>query len=196
MSLGKYTLISILALTYTNLCLAAPEHHSKYSGQQKRLIKSLSKDDIQQLKSGKGWGLAKAAELNGVPGPLHLLQMKKEISLSKQQEGKILSLFNDMKEKAIPLGIKLVSLEKKLNTAFANNTITNEILMQQLAAIAKTRKELRYVHLAAHLETPKIISAHQITKYNKLRGYGSGDPCKSIPKGHDIEMWKKHNDCK
>ena len=34
---------------------------------------------------GKGWGLAKAAELNGVPGPVHLMEMKEEIDLSAEQ---------------------------------------------------------------------------------------------------------------
>lgn len=196
MSHYSFLFISMISLAFTSNALASSEHHSKYSGQEKRLIKSLSQDDINQLKNGKGWGLAKAAELNGVPGPLHLLQMKNEISLSKQQVDKIQNLFNKMKAEATPLGLKLILLEKKLNAAFANNTMTNKILSQQLTAIAKTRKELRYVHLATHLETPKIISADQIAKYNKLRGYGSGDPCKNLPKGHDAEMWKKHNGCK
>jgi hypothetical protein len=56
--------------------------------------------------------------------------------------------------------------------------------------------ELRYVHLVTHLETSSILTPQQIEKYNRLRGYGSGDPCKNIPQGHDAEMWKKHNNCK
>ena len=60
-------------------------HKSKYVGQEKREIKSLSESDIEELENGKGWGFAKAAELNGVPGPIHLLEMKKEIRLSSEQ---------------------------------------------------------------------------------------------------------------
>ena len=174
----------------------SPKLQSDYIGQEKRHIKSLSKDDIQQLKEGKGWGLAKAAELNGMPGPAHILQMKKKISLTKEQETKIQTLFDDMKSKAIPLGNKLIELEKKLNDSFANRTITNEILSKQLDSIYVVQKKLRYVHLVTHLMTPNILTPQQIDKYNQLRGYNSGDPCKNIPEGHDAEMWKKHNDCK
>ena len=51
---------------------------SKYAGEENRSIKSLSPDDIAELRRGGGWGLAKTAELNGVPGPAHLLEMKNE----------------------------------------------------------------------------------------------------------------------
>ena len=176
--------------------VANPTYKSNYIGQDKRLIKSLSEDDIQQLKHGKGWGLAKAAELNGMPGPSHILQKKDKISLTDKQEIRILALFKDMESKAIPLGKKLIELEKNLNDLFANRTITNGLLNQQLDLIYIVHKQLRYVHLITHLMTPDILTHQQIEKYNQLRGYNSGDPCKNIPQGHDAEMWKKHNVCK
>lgn len=188
--------ILIFTISFSVVAIASPTYESNYIGQEKRLIKSLSNDDIQQLKHGKGWGLAKAAELNGMPGPSHILQMKDKISLTKEQEKKVQALFDDMKSKAIPLGNKLIDLEKGLNDSFANKTITNELLNQQLNSIAEVRKELRYVHLVTHLVTPSILTAQQIDEYNHLRGYNSGDPCKNIPEGHDSEMWKKHNGCK
>ena len=76
-SLGA--LLSIVSVTVNSA--EPPVYQSSYAGQEKRLIKSLSKYDIQQLRSGKGWGLAKAAELNGMPGPSHILQMKSKIGL-------------------------------------------------------------------------------------------------------------------
>lgn len=164
-------LISIISVLYANVAFSSQPHDSKYSGQESRLIKSLSSDDIKQLEQGKGWGLAKAAELNGVPGPLHLLQMKEQISLSKEQETKIKNLYANMKADAIPLGNQLIQLEKELNDSFALRTVNSESLLQQLEAIAEVRKKLRYVHLATHLETPAILSAEQIHQYNQLRGY-------------------------
>jgi Spy/CpxP family protein refolding chaperone len=172
-----------------------PVYQSSYAGQEKRLIKSLSRYDIQQLRTGKGWGLAKAAELNGMPGPSHILQMKKKIGLTKKQERQVQALFNDMQEKAIPLGDELIALEAKLNNSFADKTITTSKLDQQLNSIAVVRKKLRYVHLATHLKTTKILTPNQTNEYNWLRGYHSGDPCKNIPQGHDATMWKRHNDC-
>lgn len=172
-----------------------PSYRSHYVGEESRKIKSLSSDDIEELKNGKGWGLAKAAELNGIPGPVHLLEMKEEISLNTEQRQKIEALFQKMKKEAIPLGIELITLEKQLNAHFANLTITDELLNDLLENISRVRKKLRYVHLAAHLKTPDILTPSQLVLYNQLRGYFSDDPCKNIPQGHDPEMWKRHNNC-
>ena len=192
----KFSVLALsFALSVSAYSAETPKYQSKYIGQEKRVIKSLSEDDIRQLKQGEGWGLAKAAELNGMPGPAHVLQMKQQIALTKDQETKITALYEDMKSKAIPLGNDLVKLEKKLNDSFADRSITTEQLNRQLDAIAKVQKNLRYVHLVTHLMTPKILTAQQIETYNQLRGYNSGDPCQHVPQGHDPEMWKMHNNC-
>ena len=168
---------------------------SSYVGQEKREIKSLSESDSDELENGRGWGLAKAAELNGVPGPAHLLEMKTEIGFSQEQLGQIEILYQEMQQQAIPLGVKLIEYERALNTHFANRTISEELLREMLEKIAKVQEQLRYVHLSTHLKTPDILTAEQIDLYNKLRGYFSDDPCKNIPEGHDPEMWKRHNNC-
>lgn len=170
-------------------------NESNYAGEEKRKIKTLSSSDIDDLKNGRGWGLAKAAELNGVPGPIHLLEMKDDIGLSAKQAEKIETIFQAMRTRAIPLGLKLIELEDLLNRHFANNTITEISLKKLLDEIGKTRSKLRYVHLSSHLKTPDILTSDQIRTYNTLRGYGSEAPCLNIPKGHDPQMWKKHHNC-
>jgi membrane-associated protease RseP (regulator of RpoE activity) len=151
---------------------AAETGHSKYAGQHTRTIKSLSADDIAELRRGGGWGLAKAAELNGVPGPAHLLELKDRIPLSADQVRRIEALHAGMKAKAIAEGEKLIALEARLENHFADRSVTDKILRGLLARIAESRRDLRYAHLATHLETPKILSDAQIARYNKLRGYG------------------------
>ena len=172
-----------------------PEYKSKYIGQEKRDIKSLSNEDIKELKAGAGWGLAKAAELNGLPGPKHILEMKQEIELTAKQEEMIITLYNKMNKEAVRLGNKLIEYEEELNNRFAERDIDEKILEELLRKISETYKSLRFTHLSAHLQTPGILSATQIEKYNKLRGYSSDDPCENIPKGHDPVMWRKHNNC-
>ena len=54
----------------------SPTHPLPYAGLEARAIKSLSAADVQELRRGGGWGLALPAELNGVPGPAHLLELK------------------------------------------------------------------------------------------------------------------------
>lgn len=82
-----------------------------------------------------------------------------------------------------------------LNDRFAAGNIDQATLEALVNDIAATRAKLRIAHLLAHLQTPKVLSAMQITRYNALRGY-AGEPCENIPEGHNAEMWKKHNGCK
>lgn len=170
-------------------------HLSGYTGQEKRAIKSLSADDIAELRAGSGWGLAKAAELNGVPGPKHLLEMKDQIDLSNDQVKTLEKLFKDMNNAAKELGAELIEKERLLELRFQNDIPDATELESLLTDIGQTRSKLRFVHLSAHLKTPDILSASQITKYNQLRGYSSDDPCSNVPEGHDAAMWKKHNGC-
>lgn len=193
----KVTIPFLILILIPLATLSAADHSSKskYVGQEKRKIKSLSETDIEELRNGKGWGLAKAAELNGVPGPVHLLEMKREIDLSTDQVRAIEALYKKMKQEAIPLGLELIELESDLNKHFANRTITYDLLGVLLERVAQVQKKLRYVHLSAHLKTPNILTPEQIVLYNEMRGYSSDDPCENIPMGHDPEMWKKHHNC-
>ena len=121
--------------------------------------------------------------------------MKREIELSSDQEKRIEETYKEMNEQAVQIGEELIELERELNHRFANRTIDQKSLGVLLHKIATTYEALRFVHLSAHLETPKILSPPQIDKYNNLRGYASDDPCKNVPEGHDPEMWKRHHNC-
>jgi len=169
-------------------------YESKYIGEEHRKIKSLSPDDIKELKNGGGWGLAKAAELNGVPGPAHILEMESKINLTSDQRKKIQAIYNQMKTEAGALGKQLIHLEENLNAHFSNRTINQALLEKTVQDITSVRAKLRIVHLSTHLQTPNILTSEQISLYNKLRGYAK-DPCKNIPEGHNPKTWKKHNGC-
>lgn len=144
---------------------------SPYAGQETWKIKSLSQKDIDDLSNGRGWGFAKAAELNGLPGPIHILELADRINLSPEQRRKIEGLFKEMKSLAVPLGEEMVRLERGLDRLFRNKTANETNLKSQLTNIGKVRSELRRVHLQAHLRSPDILTAHQIAIYNRLRGY-------------------------
>ena len=62
------------------------EHeHGPYAGMQQRSVKALSEQQIADLRAGKGMGLALAAELNGYPGPIHVLELGDQLNLSSVQ---------------------------------------------------------------------------------------------------------------
>ena len=173
--------------------------HMPYAGQHTRAVKSLSESDMQALKNGSGWGLAKAAELNGLPGPLHVLELADEMDLTPEQRAKIEQVFADMRGNAQRLGGVLIAAERRLDVFFQSGGWKGDAARERLAhlvqAAAQARGELRLVHLKAHLEMAPILSARQIARYNQLRGYGKGDPCAAVPKGHDPVMWRRHNGC-
>lgn len=170
-------------------------HQSKYAGLEKRAIKSLSGEDIAELRRGGGWGLAKAAELNGLPGPLHLLELREEISLSDAQVTAITVLFENMRAQAVKEGARLLELEEKLERQFRKRRVSDGELQEILQSIGDVRVRLRYIHLSTHLKTPDILSQGQMAKYAQLRGYSTGDPCASVPTGHNPQLWRKHNNC-
>ncbi len=64
---------------------AFAQSSAPYAGQQTRAIKALSRSETQDLLDGKGMGLAKAAELNGYPGPMHVLELARRLQLSPVQ---------------------------------------------------------------------------------------------------------------
>ena len=152
---------------------AADTAQSPYAGEASRAVKSLSAQDIAELERGGGWGLARAAELNGMPGPFHLLELKDEIPLTREQVSAITAIHERMREAAIAEGETFIAAERALDDAFRAGTVTVESLREMLADIARSRARLRFVHLSAHLETPALLTREQIARYDALRGYGS-----------------------
>ena len=144
---------------------------SPYTGEEKRDVKALSGDDIKNYLEGNGMGFAKAAELNGVPGPKHILENESKLDLSSEQREAIQNAFERMKEQAVDLGRQIVENEKELESFFRQTEITSDAVRAQTRKIAELQGNLRAAHLEAHLEMKKILSPQQVEKYNRLRGY-------------------------
>jgi Spy/CpxP family protein refolding chaperone len=151
---------------------AAANAQTPYAGMQARPIKALSEQQVADLGAGRGMGLALAAELNGYPGPSHLLELADKLKLSTDQRAAIQRLFDFMKAEAIPLGSKLIEQESDLDKQFASHTVTPESLKASTAAVAATQGALRETHLRYHLSTVAVLSPGQMQRYAELRGYG------------------------
>jgi Spy/CpxP family protein refolding chaperone len=158
------------------LLASAAFAQSPYVGMQTRPIKALSEQQVADLKAGRGMGLALAAELNGYPGPAHVLELADQLGLSADQNARVQSLFDSMKAEALPLGAKLLDQEAALDSQFANRSITPETLKAETAQIGVTQAELRETHLKYHLQTAQILTPDQMLRYSVLRGYGSAAP--------------------
>ena len=154
--------------------LASAQTPQPYAGLETRSIKALSDEQIADLRAGRGMSLALAAELNGYPGPAHVVELAASLGLSEAQRAKMQELFAAMKAETIPLGEKLIAQEADLDRLFAFGTITEAGLAAALQAIGVTQAALRTAHLRYHLATVPVLTPHQIQRYGELRGYAGG----------------------
>lgn len=186
---------SILLLVISSAFpIFAEEKHQPYAGHQSRDIAALSATDIAELEAGRGWGLALAAELNGYPGPAHVLDLADGLALSATHRAEVADIFSEMQAEAVKAGNALIAAERALDRAFEEATIDADLLKVLVRNAAKARGNLRFVHLSRHLQTIRVLNAGQIERYNVQRGYAL-DPCASVPDGHDASMWRQHNGC-
>src|SRR4051794_1577344 len=155
-SMTRSIIPAVLILTATAASAQTP-----YAGMQARPIKALSEQQVADLGAGRGMGLALAAELNGYPGPSHVLELADRLELSPDQRARIKTLFDSMKAEALPLGSKLIEQEADLDKQFATRTVTPESLKASTAAAAITQGELRETHLKYHLSTVEVLSPGQ-----------------------------------
>ena len=152
-------------------------HAQPYAGQQHRAIASFSDEDMADLREGRGMGLAKPAELNGYPGPLHVLELAVELGLSDEQRRSVEEIFARMKEAARAAGARYLEAESAVNAAFRSGDATPERIADLVRQADGARAEVRLAHLTAHIETVPLLSPEQRWRYAELRGYAdsSGD---------------------
>lgn len=146
---------------------------SPYAGLESRQIKALSAQQIEDLRAGRGMGFALPAELNGYPGPMHVLELADKLALNAAQRDRVRALIAQMKADAIPLGERLIAQEADLDRLFSERTVTPASLEASTGAIGATQAALRHAHLKYHLATLEVLTREQIADYQRLRGYAA-----------------------
>ena len=144
-----------------------------YAGLEQRVIKALSQQQIADLRAGRGMGLALPAELNGYPGPSHVLEHADALGLSDEQRERTKALFEAMKADAVPVGERLIEQEARLDGLFAGRQITPASLRAATEEIGATQARLREAHLKYHLVMMEVLTPAQLSAYQTLRGYGA-----------------------
>lgn len=168
----KVTIAAVIMMALTGPVLAQHQHApSPYAGMQQRTVKALSDEQISDLKAGRGMGLALPGEMNGYPGPAHVLELADHLHLSDEQRQRVEKLFDAMKAEAISVGEILIVQESALDAAFAEQRISPSLLTTLTSQIGETHGYLRAVHLKYHLTTADVLTAHQRHRYSELRGY-------------------------
>lgn len=153
----------------------APAAHAgadaPYAGLQRREIKALSAQQIADLRAGRGMTLALSAELNGYPGPAHVIELAEALALSAPQLARTQALFARMQGEASALGEALIDAERALDALFARREAPDDNVGAATARAAQLQGQLRATHLRYHLAMLEVLTPQQIAQYNRLRGY-------------------------
>ncbi|MGR4068654.1 Spy/CpxP family protein refolding chaperone [Halomonas sp. LR3S48] len=167
-------------LTLTLLLLATGAAHGEGGGHgsyaefHSREIKALAASDVEGLRLGRGMELALPAELNGYPGPLHVLELADELELTEEQQEKTEQAYERMRTRAGDLGEQVIESERELDRLFAERRATLEEIERLTEQAARLWGRLRAVHLEYHLHMLTVLDDEQVRRYSHLRSYGSG----------------------
>ncbi len=162
---------------------ASPAADSPYAGRYDAAaaIRSLTPDEIAQIQRGEGAGFALPAELNGVPGPRHVLDLAHQIGLSHEQRIQVQEIYDEMRGTVIPAGERYLAAVQALEEDFRAGTLTEETLPDRVAEVSRLEGELAAAHLVAHLRTADVMTSEQVAAYQQLRGYQTVAPAVSTP---------------
>jgi Spy/CpxP family protein refolding chaperone len=153
---------------------ASAELPRPYADLARRRVKALSDEQAAGLLAGRGLSLALAAELNGYPGPMHVLEHAAALGLTPEQRARAEELRRDMEGEARAIGARIVASEEELDALFARGEADAGRLASLTAALGALGGRLREAHLAAHIGMREALSPDQRAAYARLRGYTSG----------------------
>ncbi len=139
-------------------------------------VPGLTDQEISDLRAGRGLGMALAADLNGYPGPAHVLEFAELLKLTDDQRREAQATFDWMTAQSQNLGHSYIEAEKTLATLFRERKADQQQLVEQISAVEKVRSELRLVHLSAHLEISALLTETQRSAYDALRGQARAKP--------------------
>lgn len=168
---------AVLGTTLAGLALAQSGHghrsgahgHGSDDAQAHHRVEAYLREFDQVVADGRGFGLAFAADQNGYPGPLHVLELKDQLQLTPQQEARMQALFAAMLAAARARAARLADTEARLRGIFTGGTADAATVRAAVADAERARAEVRLVHLLTHLETRDLLSEAQRRTYHQLR---------------------------
>lgn len=156
-------------LAMKRLFCAAAFALSLSTGHAAEPVAALGARQADDFLAGRGMGLARAAELNGYPGPAHVLELADELELTAAQREHAAALVAQVREDAQRLGAEIVAGERQLERLFAQGLARPETLRPLLDHVSMLHGELRAIHLAAHIAQRDALDGEQIARYRRLR---------------------------
>ena len=162
------TIVATAGLLGTASSVSWGQHgHGHDGGHQAAEACSAEFDKV--VGEGRGFGLAFAADQNGYPGPLHVLELKDRLKLTADQEAKAQALLHAMFVESKPKSARLLEAEAKLRRLFADRAADDAAVRAAVAEVERARSEVRLVHLLTHLKTRELLTEDQRRIYHEAR---------------------------
>jgi Spy/CpxP family protein refolding chaperone len=163
---------------------AGHRHAPGDGGEAHRRVDTYLKEFDAVVADGRGFGLAFAADQNGYPGPLHVLELKDRLQLTPAQETQMRALFATMLDQARPRAERLAAAEARLRRLFADGVADDAAVRAAVADTEAARADLRLAHLSAHLRARDVLTETQRRTYHEAR-WGTGRDSMSHPTIHE-----------
>src|SRR5712692_2594350 len=129
---------------------ADAQHHAAHAGAEAvshhALVQTYEKAFEQNVAEGRGFGMAFAADRNGYPGPLHVLELKDRLKLTADQEAKMQAMLAAMFAESKPKSARLLESEAKLRQLFAGSRADEAAVKAAVTEVETARTEVRLVH--------------------------------------------------
>ena len=121
------------------------------------------------IADGRGFGMAAAADRQGYPGPLHVLELAARLQLTPDQATAVRGLREAMFAESRPKGAWLLEAERRLEALFASGHADEPAVRSAVADVERLRAELRTLHLTTHLKTAALLTPEQRRVYHMER---------------------------
>ena len=129
----------------------------------------LTAEEVEGLLTGAGLGMARPAEANRYPGPLHVLELADALALTPEQRATAERIRAAMLAEAVPLGEQVVEAERHLDALFASEAATAADVDRVAGHVGALRGRLRAAHLRAHIAMRDALTPAQVDAYVRLR---------------------------
>jgi len=158
-----------IAVTAAAAAASAQHGHGGAGAEGHQMAQACATEFEKVVGEGRGFGLAFAADQNGYPGPMHVLELRDRLKLTADQEAKARDLMHAMFAESRPKSARLLEAEAKLRRLFAERAADEAAVRAAVAEVERARSEVRLVHLLAHLKTRDLLSEDQRRLYHEAR---------------------------
>jgi Spy/CpxP family protein refolding chaperone len=170
---GTTALTVTLAGLFGHAALTSGQHdHGGGQAQGHQAAQACAIEFEKVVGEGRGFGMAFAADQNGYPGPMHVLELKDRLKLTADQDAKMRELMHAMFAESRPKSARLLEAEAKLRHLFAGRAADDAALRTAVGEVERARSEVRLVHLLTHLRTRDLLTEDQRRIYHEARWGG------------------------